>query len=95
MYYVYLLTNKNNTLFYTGVTNDLNRRMEEHVNKEFKSFTAKYNLVKLVYFEEFDNIEEAIHREKNLKKWKRTWKRNIIEQINPKYLDLYKEEINL
>lgn len=82
MYYVYLLTNKNNTLFYNGVTNDLHRRMEEHVNKEFQSFTAKYNLVKLVYYEEFDNIEEAIHREKNLKKWKRSWKRNIIEKIN-------------
>jgi putative endonuclease len=93
VYYVYLLTNKSNSLFYTGVTNNLNRRLEEHKSKEFSSFTSKYNLVKLVYYEEFQSIEEAIQREKNLKKWKRSWKKQLIEKVNPDYTDLYYKDL--
>ena len=86
-YYVYILTNNSKTL-YIGVTDDLNRRLYEHRNKLIEGFTKKYNLTKLVYFETFNRIEDAIRREKQLKNWHRQWKINLIESINKEWKDL-------
>lgn len=86
---MYILTNKNNTVLYTGVTSDLEQRVYEHKTKFYpKSFTAKYNCDKLIYFEEFSDIEEAIHREKQLKRYKRSFKENLINSMNPDWNDL-------
>jgi len=71
------------------VTNDLVRRVFEHKSKFVRGFTKKYNVVKLVYFEQYDDIENAIQREKRLKKWNRQWKVRLIEQRNPNWNDLY------
>ena len=76
MYYVYLLTNKRNTVLYTGVTNNLERRIYEHKNKLIEGFTARYNLNKLVYFESTTSIETAIQREKQIKGWLRKERMN-------------------
>ena len=89
-YYVYILTNKTNNVLYIGVTNDLERRVYEHKNKLVEGFTAKYNLSKLVYFEETGSIESAILREKQLKRWHRDWKINLIKENNPEFNDLSK-----
>ena len=86
-YYVYIMTNKSKTL-YIGVTNDLNRRVFEHKNSLIDGFTKKYNIKKLVYYETFNNIDEAIRREKQLKNWHRQWKINLIESINKEWKDL-------
>jgi putative endonuclease len=87
--YTYILTNKNNTVLYVGVTSDLQRRVHEHKTKHNpNSFTAKYNCDKLVYFEEFHFIEDAIGREKNLKNWKREWKVELITKHNPDWKEL-------
>lgn len=86
-YFVYILTNKSNTL-YVGVTNDLNRRLYEHKNKLIPGFTQKYNLDKLVYFNEFNRIEEAIGAEKKIKSWTRKKKMELIKTINPTFKDL-------
>lgn len=88
-YYVYILTNKSNTL-YVGVTNDLKRRLYEHVNKLIPGFTSKYNLNKLIYFAEFNQIEEAITIEKKLKGWTRKKKIDLIKNLNPEFNDLSK-----
>lgn len=88
-YYVYLLTNKNNSVFYIGVTNDLERRILEHKNKLIPGFTKRYNIYKLVFFEYFENVNDAIAREKQLKNWHRDWKINLIKKDNPKLQDLY------
>ncbi len=88
MYYVYILANKNNNVLYIGVTNDLERRIYEHKNKLCEGFTKKYNVDKLVYYEETKNIEEAISREKQLKKWSRTKKINLINTVNKTWRDL-------
>ena len=87
--FVYILTNKNKTTLYIGVTNDLNRRIAEHKSGNGSTFTKKYGLEFLVYFEEFSNIELAIAREKQLKNWSRVKKNRLIETINPswKFLD--------
>ena len=87
-YYVYLLTNWNNKVIYVGVTNDLNRRIYEHKNKLISGFTKKYNLNKLVYFEETCDINAAINREKEIKKWRREKKDILVNQINPNWQDL-------
>lgn len=87
-YYVYILTNLNNTTLYIGVTNDLKRRLYEHKNKLIEGFTSKYNLDKLVYFEITESIESAINREKQLKRWHRDWKINLIKEGNPDFYDL-------
>lgn len=87
-YYIYILTNKPYGTLYIGVTNDLRRRIEEHKNKQIQGFTRKYNLTKLVYFEEYDSIDQAITREKRLKAWKRLWKINLIIKDNPYWNDL-------
>jgi putative endonuclease len=87
-YYVYIATNKRNTVLYTGVTNDLNRRMYEHRNKTIKDFTSKYNIVKLIYFQEFNSPEEAIIAEKKIKGWLRKKKIKLIRLTNPLFKDL-------
>lgn len=87
-YFVYILASKQNTVLYIGVTNNLERRVLEHKNKINKGFTSRYNVDKLVYFEEYTNINEAIKREKQLKKWNRQWKIDLIEKINPDWKDL-------
>jgi putative endonuclease len=73
------------------VTNNLIRRVAEHKLKIAESFTRRYNVIRLVYFEQFDQIEQAIHREKRLKKWTRAWKISLIEKDNPNWIDLYPE----
>jgi putative endonuclease len=89
MYYVYILTNSRNTVLYIGVTNDLIRRIYEHKNKLIKSFTSKYNIEKLIYYEVYDNAIFAINREKQLKNWHREWKWNLIKENNLELKDLY------
>lgn len=87
-YYVYLLTNWNNKVLYVGVTNDLNRRLYEHKNKIIQGFTQKYNLNKLVYFEETNDINAAITREKEIIKRRREKEDNLVNQLNPDWIDL-------
>ena len=89
MYFVYILTNQQNTTFYIGITNNLSRRIYEHQQKFVSGFTQKYNLTKLVHAEQFMKVKEAITREKQLKKWERAWKVRIIEEMNPEWRDLY------
>ncbi|MBR1158172.1 GIY-YIG nuclease family protein [Bradyrhizobium elkanii] len=90
-YYVYILASHIGGTLYIGVTNDLIRRVGEHKLKLIESFTEKYDVVKLVYFERFDDPENAIKREKRLKKWPRAWKISLIENDNPDWIDLYPE----
>jgi len=89
-YYVYIMTNKYNTVLYIGVTNNLLRRVYEHKNKLIEGFSSKYNCSKLVWFIETQNIESAIIKEKQMKKWKRDFKDNVINEMNPEWDDLYK-----
>ena len=86
-YYVYILTNRSKTL-YTGVTNDLLRRVHEHKQKLIPGFTQKYNINRLVYYEETSDVTEAIAREKQIKGWLRAKKIALIESRNPEWLDL-------
>lgn len=89
--YVYITTNKNNTVLYTGVTFDLIKRTYEHKNKFVEGFTKKYNVDKLIYFEIFEDIINAVTREKQIKKWKRAWKEDLINKNNPDWKDLYND----
>ena len=82
------MTNINNQVLYTGVTNNLERRIYEHRNKLIPGFTSKYNVHKLVYFEETNDINAALAREKEIKGWRREKKNRLIEQINPSWADL-------
>lgn len=88
-YFVYIITNYTNTTLYTGVTNDLTRRVYEHKNKLIKGFSYRYNLNKLVYYEEFSEIENAIKREKQLKGGSRQKKIDLINNFNANWVDLY------
>ena len=89
-YYVYILTNTHKNVIYTGVTNDLPRRVYEHKNHLDKgSFTARYNVDILVYFEVTSSVEAAIEREKQIKGWNRKRKNKLIESKNPDWVDLY------
>lgn len=89
-YYVYMITNRYNNVLYTGVTNDLLRRIYEHRNHLIKdSFTARYNLTKLVYFEASENARTAIEREKQIKSWNRKRKNALVESQNPTWEDQY------
>lgn len=90
-YYTYILTNKSDTLYYTGVTNDLVRRLYEHREKINQSYTSKYNLSILVYYEIHNNIEEAIKREKQIKSWNREKKKLLVYGFNPMNKDLWDE----
>ena len=93
-YFVYILTNVNKTSLYTGVTNDLQKRVYEHKNNfNAKSFTSKYNCYYLIYFERFGNIEHAIAQEKRIKGWSRKKKEVLISEFNPKW-NFLNEEIN-
>jgi len=92
-YYIYILTNQYHTIFYVGVTNNLIRRVYEHKNKLVKGFTLKYNINKLVYYEVFSDVREAIYREKQIKSWSRKKKIEMIEKFNPEWKDLYEEII--
>jgi putative endonuclease len=87
--WVYFMANQHNNVLYVGVTSELNLRVQQHKAKANpKSFTAKYNCDKLVYFESYASIEEAISREKNIKNWKREWKDQLVNKSNPKWIDL-------
>lgn len=88
-YYVYILSNTNHTVFYTGVTSNLIKRMYEHTNELVEGFTKTYHIHELMYYEIHNDINEAIKREKTIKKWKRDWKWNIIEKIKPEHKNLF------
>jgi putative endonuclease len=92
IYFVYILTNSNNTVLYTGVTNDLERRCFEHKQKRIKGFTYKYNVDKLIYFEQFDSITEAIAREKQIKGYSRLKKIALVNNLNTNWDNLYRED---
>jgi putative endonuclease len=89
--YVYILTNKYNTVLYAGVTSDLKERIYEHKIGQGSLFTSLYNVHKLVWFDEYQDIREAIAREKLLKRWRRNWKFDLIRKLNPDFRDLYEE----
>ena len=90
-YYVYLLASKKYGTLYTGMTNDLIKRVYSHKEAIIKGFTEKYGVHKLVYFEVHNDVLEAIKREKKIKKWNRDWKIQLLEKTNPDWLDLYYE----
>ena len=92
-YYVYILASKRNGTLYIGVTSDLVKRVYEHKQGFVGGFTKKYNVHQLVYLEETGDVNSAIRREKQLKKWKRQWKIELIEKSNPEWRDLYYEII--
>ena len=89
--YVYILTSKRNGTLYIGITTDLVKRIYEHKHDLVDGFTKKYKVHRLVYFEEHEDIRQAITREKQIKKWKRKWKLELIEKVNPNWRDLYTE----
>ena len=88
IYYLYILANKHNGTLFTGVTNNLEQLMFDHKIGTESIFTKKYKVTNLLYYEETDDIGVAIHREKQLKKWKRAWKIALIEESNPNWIDL-------
>ena len=83
------MAKERNSTFYVGITSDLSKRIWEHKNEVADGFTKKYGIKNLVYYEIFDDPENAIKREKRLKKWNRTWKMRVIEEMNPNWDDLY------
>jgi len=86
---VYIITNDRNTTLYIGVTSNLVQRIYQHKNKLIEGFSANYNLHKLIYFEQFNDMHNAILREKRLKKWNKDWKNQLINECNPCWFDLY------
>ncbi|MCB1583629.1 MAG: GIY-YIG nuclease family protein [Xanthomonadales bacterium] len=91
--FVYILSNKHNTVLYIGVSSEIIQRIWQHKKKLVDGFSKKYNVDKLVYFERHDSIEEAILREKQIKKWNRDWKNKLISELNPGWVDLYESNI--
>ncbi len=89
--FVYIMSNKVRSVLYIGVTNDLIRRVYEHKNELVDGFTKKYKCKYLLYYEYFDDIENAIKREKQLKNWRKSWKLDLIKRMNPDLRDLSKE----
>jgi len=87
-YFIYIMTNKYNTVLYTGITNNIQRRVYEHKNKSIKGFTSKYNITKLVYYEDYEDVNAAICREKQIKGWTRKKKDELINKLNPDWKDL-------
>jgi putative endonuclease len=87
-YFVYILASKRHGTLYIGVTNDLVRRLEEHRSGAIKGFSSKYRTYRLVHYEVYGEVKDAIAREKRLKKWNRQWKLDLIEEQNPKWEDL-------
>ena len=94
-YYVYILASKPNGTLYIGVTGDLAQRIFEYKQHLTPGFTSKYNVDKLVYFERFEDVKDAIAHEKRLKYWHRNWKKDLIEKYNPLWCDLYEDLNNL
>lgn len=92
-YYIYILTNFTNTALYIGLTNNLERRILEHRAEKIPGFTKRYHIKKLIYFEQFTQIDDAIAREKQLKNWHRDWKFNLVKSKNPQLLDLCDKEL--
>jgi len=90
-YYIYILANKRNGTLYVGVTSNLIKRIYEHKNDLVEGFTKQYGIHQLVYFEQTGSIDSAIVREKQIKKWRRQWKLELIEQKNPHWKDLYND----
>ena len=88
-YFVYILTNFEETTFYIGVTSNLQKRIWEHKNKVVEGFTEKYNVDRLVYYEQTEDVETALNREKQLKRWHRQLKINLIKEFNPEMKDLF------
>jgi len=88
-YYLYMMTNYTNTVLYTGVTNNLKRRVIEHRDSLVEGFTKRYHCKKLVWFEAFDDIRHAIEKEKVVKKWSREFKENLITAMNPDWKDMF------
>ncbi|MFA6547925.1 MAG: GIY-YIG nuclease family protein [Candidatus Magasanikbacteria bacterium] len=88
-YYIYILSNQKNGVLYVGVTNNLLRRIHEHKQETIEGFTQKYHIHNLVYYEQYDDVRNAITREKQIKKWNRKWKTELIEKDNPEWNDLY------
>lgn len=94
IYYVYIMASGRNGTIYVGVTGNLIERVREHKTHKYTGFTDEYNVDKLVYFERYNDITAAIHREKRLKEWQRNWKKDLIEKMNPNWDDLF-ENINM
>jgi putative endonuclease len=92
-YWVYIMTNLSNTVLYAGVTNDLSRRISEHRNKTGSKFTSRYKITKLVYYEGFTSILDAIAAEKKIKAGSRAGKIKLIGSMNPKWMDLYEQAL--
>jgi putative endonuclease len=93
-YYVYILASRKYGTLYTGIAYNLKKRIYQHREKLYKGFTEKYSINKLVYFESYHKIDQAILREKRIKKWNRSWKIKLIEGMNPNWNDLYDEISN-
>ncbi|PIZ31435.1 MAG: hypothetical protein COY40_01880 [Alphaproteobacteria bacterium CG_4_10_14_0_8_um_filter_53_9] len=94
IFFIYILTNANNTVLYIGLTSDISKRLWEHENGIYeKAFTKKYNITKLIYVEIFGSAEHASHREYTLKRWQRTWKEKLIAQTNPMWEDIREKYI--
>ncbi len=91
LYYTYIMASQRNGTLYVGVTSDLARRVGEHKEGVYAGFTKKYGVKMLVWYEVFDYVPAAIQREKNIKKWPRKWKLNLIEAVNPDWRDLYED----
>jgi len=88
LHYIYILTNKNHTVLYIGRSKQLKIRLKQHENNSSKTFTGKYNVNKLVYFETTKYVNNSINRERQIKKWNREWKENLIKDMNPDWKDL-------
>jgi len=88
LYFVYIITNRHNTVLYTGWTDELYRRAMEHKEKLLPGFTSRYNVDKLVYYEEYLDKQEAFDRERQLKRYRRAWKEDLISKMNPEWRDL-------
>ena len=93
-YYVYILASRKNGTLYVGMTKDVMKRVVRHKGRQANEFTAKYDILKLVYYEKHKSLEEAVKREKQLKKWRRQWKMALIEKHNSEWQDLFGEVIN-
>ncbi len=88
-HYIYIITNKKHGVLYTGITHDLRKRIYQHKNKTIEGFSSKYNLTNLVYYEHHTDKWAAAERERKLKNWKRNWKIDLVEKMNPEWIDLY------
>ncbi|HTX50142.1 MAG TPA: GIY-YIG nuclease family protein [Caulobacteraceae bacterium] len=95
MFYVYIMASQRNGTIYTGSTDDLGARVEQHKTKRFDGFTAKYGVNQLVWFESHPSRDQAFRRERRIKEWKRIWKLQLVESRNPNWVDLYPDLVRL